>query len=72
MYVVVMQPPVLSLLINNQVLFDVATQSEVASFLHHLRHVNPPDVLSPYQLKSPPEFIHLTHKSNIPQRLYLC
>lgn len=47
MYVMVMQPPVLSLPINNLVLFDVATMSKVAFFLHHLRHVNPPAVLSP-------------------------
>lgn len=31
-YVMVMQPPVLSLAINNQVPFDVATMSEVALF----------------------------------------
>lgn len=46
-YVMVMQPPVLSLPINNQVFFDVATMSKVAFFLHQLRHVNVPAVLSP-------------------------
>lgn len=48
-YVMVMQPPGLSLPINNQVLFDVAMMSEVALFffLHQLQHVNPPAVLSP-------------------------
>lgn len=46
-HVMVMQPPVLSLPINYLVLFDVATTSEVAFFLHQLRHVNPSAVLSP-------------------------
>lgn len=39
MHVMVMQPPVPSLPINNQVPFDVATVSEVVSLLHQLRHL---------------------------------
>lgn len=47
-HVMVMQPPVLSLPINNQVPFEQNTTSEVASFFFHLlQHVNPPAVLSP-------------------------
>lgn len=46
-HVMVMQPPVLSSPINYLVLFDVAMTSEVAFFLHQLRHLNPSTVLSP-------------------------
>lgn len=46
-HVMVMQPPVLSLPINYLVLFDVAMTSEVAFFLHQLRHSNQSAVLSP-------------------------
>lgn len=59
-YVIVMPSPVLSLPINKRALFHVAVMSEVAFFLHQLRHVNPPAVLSLQALESPPEFIHLT------------
>lgn len=46
-HVMVMQPPVLSLSINNQVPFHVDPMSKVAPFFHQLRHVNPLAVLSP-------------------------
>lgn len=59
-YVMVMPAPVLSLPINKRALFHVAVMSEVAFFLHQLRHVNVPAVLSLQALESPPEFIHLT------------
>lgn len=38
--------------------------------LHRLQHVNLYTVLSPYQLKGPPEFVHLTDSLKNLQRLY--
>lgn len=37
--------------VNNLACFDVAVWSEVALSLHHLWHVNPASILSPYLLK---------------------